>query len=407
MYFYKSLIVLVFLLFNTQAYTHYFSESFSKWNITGSDISANFSILELEATRILQVKEYEKMLAGNEFSEKDVFKIYLNNHIHVYSADLKCKSSNDIIELSAEEGYLRYELAFKCPSEENIKIINNALFNVIQSHIHIARIYLENDLLTEKALFFNDQSVNISEKETELSFFSSFKNFFYSGLNHILSGYDHLLFILGLLIIITNLNKLILVITGFTIGHSITLFLSLVDIVQVNANIVESLIGFTIMFVGLEYFYKHNNGKLLSIGYLVLLLPMLFVLSFFTNIQFSGLLMMGLLLFSLGYFFLKENLKNSDNLLILITIVFGLIHGFGFGGFLLNTEINSGNILSGLLGFNLGVEFGQILFVLGVLLIFRLVSFIRLNFIINLFKDTSFALLICFGLYFFIQRLAV
>ena len=57
MYFYKSLIVLVFLLFNTQAYTHYFSESFSKWNITGSDISANFSILELKATRILQLKD--------------------------------------------------------------------------------------------------------------------------------------------------------------------------------------------------------------------------------------------------------------------------------------------------------------------------------------------------------------
>ena len=403
----KFSLVLIFLLFNSQSYAHYFSESFSKWNIMGSDIIANFSILELEATRVLQVKEYEKILIDNELNEKDIFKIYLNDHIHVYSADVKCQSSNDIRELSSDEGYLRYELEFQCPSEENIQIINNALFNVIQSHIHIARIYLENDLLTEKALFFNDQSVDISEKETQLSFFSSFKNFFYSGLNHILGGYDHLLFILGLLIIVTNLNRLILVITGFTIGHSLTLFLSLVEIVQVNASIVESLIGFTIMFVGLEYFYKHNNGKLLSLGYLVLLLPILFILSFITNIQFSGFLMMGLLLFSVGYFFLKENLKNSDNLLILITIVFGLIHGFGFGGFLLNTEINSENILSGLLGFNLGVEFGQILFVLGVLFIFQLVKFIRLNFIINLFKDTSFALLICFGLYFFIQRLIV
>ena len=405
MYFYKSLIVLIFLLFNSHAYTHYFSESFSKWNITGSDITADFSILELEATRVLQVKEYEKMLIDDGFSEKDIFKIYLYDHVHVYSAGIKCKSNNDIIELRTEEGYLRYELTFQCPSKENIRIINNALFNVIQSHIHIARIYLENDLLTEKALFFNDQLVDISDKETELSFFSSFKNFFYSGLSHILGGYDHLLFILGLLIIVTNLNRLIVVITGFTIGHSITLFLSLVDIVQVNANIVESLIGFTIMFVGLEYFYKHNNGKLLSIGYLVLLLPILFILSFSTNIQFSGFLMMGLLLFSLGYFFLKEYSVNSDNLLILITIVFGLIHGFGFGGFLLSTEINSGNILSGLLGFNLGVEFGQVLFVLGILLIFQLIRFIRLNFIINLFRDTSFALLICFGLYFFVQRL--
>ena len=403
----KLLIILIFLLFNSQSYAHYFSESFSKWNIMGSDIIANFSILELEATRVLQVKEYEQILIDNELNEKDIFKIYLNDHIHVYSADVKCQSSNDIRELSSDEGYLRYELEFQCPSEENIKIINNALFNVIQSHIHIARIYLENNLLTEKALFFNDQSVDISEKETQLSFFSSFKNFFYSGQSHILGGYDHLLFILGLLIIVTSLKRLILVITGFTIGHSLTLFLSLVEIVQVNASIVESLIGFTIMFVGLEYFYKHNNGKLLSLGYLVLLLPLLFILSFITNIQFSGFLMMGLLMFSVGYFFLKENLKNSDNLLILITIVFGLIHGFGFGGFLLNTEINSENILSGLLGFNLGVEFGQILFVLGVLFIFQLVKFIRLNFIINLFKDTSFALLICFGLYFFIQRLIV
>ena len=78
------------------------------------------------------------------------------------------------------------------------------------------------------------------------------------------------------------------------------------------------------MFVEIFQTYKHNNGKLLSLGYLVLLLPLLFILSFITNIQFSGFLMMGLLLFSVGYFFLKENLKNSDNLLLLITIVFGL-----------------------------------------------------------------------------------
>ena len=80
---YKSLIVLIFFLFNSQAHSHYFSESFSKWNIMGSDIIASFSILELEGTRILQVKEYEKMLRNNKLSEKDIFKIYLNDHVHV------------------------------------------------------------------------------------------------------------------------------------------------------------------------------------------------------------------------------------------------------------------------------------------------------------------------------------
>ena len=127
MYIYKSLIVLIFLLFNSQAHSHYFSESFSKWNIKGSDITANFSILELEATRILQVKEYEKMLINNELSEKDIFKIYLHDHVHIYSADIKCKSNNDISELSSDEGYLRYELTFLCPSKENIKIVNDKI----------------------------------------------------------------------------------------------------------------------------------------------------------------------------------------------------------------------------------------------------------------------------------------
>ena len=61
----------------------------------GSDIIANFSILELEATRIMQVKKYEKMLIDNDLNEKDIFKIYVNDHIHVYSADVKYKSRND------------------------------------------------------------------------------------------------------------------------------------------------------------------------------------------------------------------------------------------------------------------------------------------------------------------------
>ena len=79
MHIHKLLIILIFLLFNSQSYAHYFSESFSKWNIMGSDIIANFSILELEATRVLQVKEYEKILIDNELDEKDIFKIYLND----------------------------------------------------------------------------------------------------------------------------------------------------------------------------------------------------------------------------------------------------------------------------------------------------------------------------------------
>ena len=154
---------------------------------------------------------------------------------------------------------MNVEIQFHCDSEENIKIINNAMFNLIQGHIHIARVYVDNNLFIEKALFFNDQSLEIKENVNENSFIKSFGSFFNTGMNHILSGYDHLLFILGLLLIVSHFRKLILVITGFTIGHSLTLSLAVFDLIQINSRLVEALIGYTIMFVGLEYFAKKNN----------------------------------------------------------------------------------------------------------------------------------------------------
>ena len=144
------------------AQPHYFSESFSKWNINGKSVVAQYSILELEATRIFKVDSYQKIMYKNKLSERDVFKIYLRQHIQVLS---------------------------------DIKIINNAMFNLIQGHIHIARVYVDNNLFIEKALFFNDQSLEIKENVNENSFTKSFGSFFNTGMNHILSGYDHLLFI--------------------------------------------------------------------------------------------------------------------------------------------------------------------------------------------------------------------
>ena len=148
---------------------------------------------------------------------------------------------DDIRDIASQEGYLNVEIQFHCDSEENIKIINNAMFNLIQGHIHIARVYVDNNLFIEKALFFNDQSLEIKENVNENSFIKSFGSFFNTGMNHILSGYDHLLFILGLLLIVSHFKKLILVITGFTIGHSLTLSLAVFDLIQINSRLVEAL----------------------------------------------------------------------------------------------------------------------------------------------------------------------
>ena len=399
----NTVIILFFLLSPLNA--HYFSESFSKWNVVDNKVEANFSLLTLESTRIFQVENYQKIMFEENLSETDVFKIYLSQHLKVTSEGKNCSLVDEIKELNSQEGSLNLSLNFECPSNKEIKIINNALFNLVQSHIHIARIYIDNNLYTEKALFFNDQSIDLNEEKENNSFSNSFYKFFSLGLDHILSGYDHLLFILGLLLLVTNLKRLLLVITGFTIGHSLTLSLSVINIIQVKSSLVEALIGYTIMFVGLEYLYKENNDHRVSMIFITTLSLLLLVFGNLINPNFPYFLILGILLFSLGYFYLLKNLNSENNLLSIITIIFGLIHGFGFGGFLLGSKISSENIFSGLLGFNLGVEVGQIIFVLLILLIYKLLMTLKITKIIEVMKNLSFFAVVFFGFFFFIQRL--
>ena len=399
----NTVIILFFLLSPLNA--HYFSESFSKWNVVDNKVEANFSLLTLESTRIFQVENYQKIMFEENLSETDVFKIYLSQHLKVTSEGKSCSLVDEIKELNSQEGSLNLSLNFECPSNKEIKIINNALFNLVQSHIHIARIYIDNNLYTEKALFFNDQSIDLNEEKENNSFSNSFYKFFSLGLDHILSGYDHLLFILGLLLLVTNLKRLLLVITGFTIGHSLTLSLSIINIIQVKSSLVEALIGYTIMFVGLEYLYKENNDHRVSMIFITTLSLLLLAFGNLINPNFPYFLILGILLFSLGYFYLLKNLNSEINLLSIITIIFGLIHGFGFGGFLLGSKISSENIFSGLLGFNLGVEVGQIIFVLLILLIYKLLMTLKITKIIEVIKNLSFFAVVFFGFFFFIQRL--
>ncbi len=399
----NTVIILFFLL--TPLNAHYFSESFSKWNVVDNKVEANFSLLTLESTRIFQVENYQKIMFEENLSETDVFKIYLSQHLKVTSEGKNCSLVDEIKELNSQEGSLNLSLNFECPSNNEIKIINNALFNLVQSHIHIARIYIDNNLYTEKALFFNDQSIDLNEEKESNSFSNSFYKFFSLGLDHILSGYDHLLFILGLLLLVTNVKRLLLVITGFTIGHSLTLSLSVINIIQVKSSLVEALIGYTIMFVGLEYLYKENNDHRVSMIFITTLSLLLLIFGNLINPNFPYFLILGILLFSLGYFYLLKNLNSENNLLSIITIIFGLIHGFGFGGFLLGSKISSENIFSGLLGFNLGVEVGQIIFVLLILLIYKLLMTLKITKIIEVMKNLSFFAVVFLGFFFFIQRL--
>lgn len=142
------------------------------------------------------------------------------------------------------------------------------------------------------------------------------------GVEHILSGIDHLLFVLCIMLLISGKKKLLFAITAFTVAHSLTLVMSILGYAAMNNGVVEVLIALSIVLLAYEVI-RYNKGVI-------------------------GL---------------------STEFPWVVIFVFGLMHGFGFAGALADIGLPANNIPIALLFFNLGVEVGQLLFVVVTLLI--------------------------------------
>lgn len=166
---------------------------------------------------------------------------------------------------------------------------------------------------------------------------NDFTLYFPLGIEHILSfsALDHILFILALCIRYQwqNWRQLIILITAFTIGHSLTLALSTLNIISLPSNWTEFLIAFTILITAL------NNLSAKSL-----------------------------------------HLNTKYPLIYFYALFFGLIHGLGFSSLLKNMLGKNENIIGELLSFNLGIEAAQLIVVTVILtLSYIFVSLLKLN----------------------------
>ena len=129
-----------------------------------------------------------------------------------------------------------------------------------------------------------------------------------AGIRHILIGPDHLLFLIGLLLLGGSVRRLLLVVTGFTLAHSMTLSLAVLDVMTPPGRLVEPIIALSIVYVGVD------------------------------NLMARG----------------------GRDVRVWIATVFGLIHGFGFARVLRDMGLPSGALGWSLFSFNVGVEVGQL-----------------------------------------------
>ena len=154
--------------------------------------------------------------------------------------------------------------------KEPVEILFNLFFSEDPAHVHIATINIDDQPYPEKIFTVSSRSWNESSalNKEQASAYSSFYDYLELGVKHILTGLDHIAFLVGLLLLKLKRKNLIIVITGFTIGHSITLALGALNYITPASLFVEALIGYSIVIVAIECVACQNwcTGKVGTTG---------------------------------------------------------------------------------------------------------------------------------------------
>ena len=349
-----SLLIILLFTFSLDVFSHQRSESYSKWSVEEdeSDTLVNVAF----TIRLSNLNKLESPLVGEW---EDRISAYI---ISSFTTDSDClQEGKHRVMTSRADDIFRVSWTLSCNQIlEEIK--TNVFFDRDPTHSHIARYIYDSNLSTEKLFTTQTKTWNLkdiySSKESSVN--SSFKEYVLLGIKHISTGYDHLAFLFGLLLLNQRFKRLVLAITGFTLGHSLTLSLAVLDLVRPVNSFIEALIGFSIALLGLEFLIRHSKSNSTYVKNISYFLFLFLLLYFIFSGGSNSLGLLGLFIFSFCYLMLvSKNLSSFFSLFI--ASIFGLIHGFGFGGFLFEVGFSEDNILKTLFGFNLGVEIGQLM----------------------------------------------
>lgn len=171
--------------------------------------------------------------------------------------------------------------------------------------------------------------------------------FIYLGAKHMMTGYDHLLFLFGVIFFLYRLKDVGIYVTLFAVGHVITLLSGVLMEISISPFIIDAIIGFSVVYKALD-----NMGAFQR------------------------------------WFGFQPNTKAA-------TFIFGLFHGFGLATKILDYELPKDGLLINLISFNVGVELGQILALIGILIA---ITYWRKsgNFLHHAYKANAFMMMLGF-----------
>lgn len=222
-------------------------------------------------------------------------------------------------------GFTAYTLRFPLAATPKVLRLQQSLMNEISyapgnpwEATLIVSVRSSGQLVRTNALFTHREPLQVEMTASAHPPSVSFGEFFWHGAHHIIEGWDHLLFMAALVLAVRRVGELLAVVTAFTVAHTITLTLSVLDVVRLSPSIVEPMIAASIVVVAVQNIWRPSQSR--------------------------------------------------GRLRLALAFGFGLFHGLGFAGGLLETMQGGESVGRALLAFSLGVEVGHQVVVLPIFL---------------------------------------
>jgi hydrogenase/urease accessory protein HupE len=304
------LVILVLMLAQPSA-AHPVPFSFLDLQLTPAGLEASLILHDFDLAHDLGITPANRLHDPTFLSERaSSIRALLTSRIHIEADGKELTPEWDMPEVLAERQAIRFTLRFPGVARPGTVAVSGRVFPYDPNHQTFVNIY-EDGELTRQVILNRFESRMDHVFGTRQGSIAVIQKFIPEGIHHILIGPDHLLFLVGLLLMGGTMRRLLMVVTAFTIAHSITLSLAALEIFMPPARIIEPAIALSIVYVG-----------------------------------FDNLLV-----------------KEGRDVRAWIAFGFGFIHGFGFANVLREMDLPRRALGWSLFSFNFGVEIGQMVVV--------------------------------------------